>query len=45
MGVHSIEFDAAGTASMSFVAIVPGSYTLSIPGSDSATQTATFVIR
>jgi hypothetical protein len=45
MGVHSIEFDAAGTASMSFVAIVPGSYTLSIPGSDSATQTATFIIR
>ena len=45
MGVHSIEFDAAGTAQMSFIAIVPGTYTLSIPGSDSDTQTATFVIQ
>ena len=45
MGVHSIEFDAAGTASMSFIAIVPGTYTLSIPGSHSETQTATFVIQ
>ena len=45
MGVHSIEFDAAGTAQMSFIAIVPGTYTLSIPGSHSDTQTATFVIQ
>ena len=45
MGVHSIEFDKAGTAQMSFIAIVPGTYTLSIPGSHSETQTATFVIR
>ena len=45
MGVHSIEFDAAGEASMSFIAIVPGTYKLSIPGSDSETQSATFVIR
>jgi hypothetical protein len=45
MGVHSIEFDAAGTANMSFIAIVPGTYTLSIPGSHSETQTATFVIQ
>jgi hypothetical protein len=45
MGVHSIEFDAAGEANMSFIAIVPGTYTLSIPGSDSDTQTATFVIQ
>jgi hypothetical protein len=44
-GVHSIEFDAAGTANMSFIAIVPGTYRLSIPGSDSETQSATFVIR
>jgi hypothetical protein len=44
MGVHSIEFDAAGTANMSFIAIVPGTYTLSIPGSHSDSQTATFVI-
>ena len=45
MGVHSIEFDSAGTAHMSFIAIVPGTYTLSIPGSHSDTQTATFVIQ
>ena len=35
MGIHSLEFDAAGTANMSFIAIVPGTYRLSIPGSDS----------
>ena len=45
MGVHSIEFDKAGTAQMSFIAVVPGTYTLSIPGSHSETQTATFVIQ
>ena len=45
MGVHSIEFDAAGTVEMSFIAIVPGTYKLSIPGSDSETQSATFVIQ
>ena len=31
--------------SMSFIAIVPGTYRLSIPGSHSDTQTATFVIQ
>ncbi len=45
LGVHSIEFDSAGTAHMSFIAIVPGTYTLSIPGSHGETQTATFVIQ
>ena len=45
MGVHSIEFDKAGTAQVSFIAIVPGTYTLSIPGSDSDSQAATFVIQ
>jgi hypothetical protein len=45
MGVHSIEFDSAGTAQMSFIAIVPGTYTLSIPGSQGDTQSATFVIQ
>ena len=45
MGIHSIEFDAAGTANMSFIAIVPGTYKLSIPGSHSETQSATFVIQ
>lgn len=45
MGVHSIEFDNAGTAVMSFVAITPGRYALSIPGSSGETQQAVFTIR
>ncbi|WP_145104280.1 hypothetical protein [Cereibacter sediminicola] len=45
MGVHSIEFDEAGEARISLVAIVPGSFTLSIPGSSGETQRATFNIR
>lgn len=45
LGVHSLEFDAAGTASLSFIAIVPGTYTLSIPGSHGDSQSATFVIK
>lgn len=45
MGVHSLEFDAAGEARLSFIAIVPGSYTLSIPGSSGETQRAVFNIR
>ncbi len=45
MGVHSIEFDEAGTAEMSFIAIVPGTYRLSIPGSHGDSQAATFVIQ
>ncbi|MTH78312.1 hypothetical protein [Paracoccus aestuariivivens] len=44
-GVHSLEFDDAGTATMSFVAIVPGRYTLSIPGSHGETQQAVFNIQ
>jgi hypothetical protein len=44
-GIHSLEFDAAGTANMSFIAIVPGTYRLSIPGSSSESQSATFVIQ
>ena len=45
MGVHSLEFDNAGTASMSFIAITPGRYTLSIPGSSGETQQAVFNIQ
>ncbi len=44
-GVHSIEFDSAGSAEMSFIAIVPGTYRLSIPGSQGDSQSATFVIK
>lgn len=45
MGVHSIEFDAAGEATISFIAIQPGRYTLSIPGSSGESQQAVFTIR
>ena len=45
MGVHSIEFDDAGTATLSFVAILPGRYTLSIPGSHGESQQAVFNIQ
>ena len=45
MGVHSLEFDDAGTATISFVAMVPGRYTLSIPGSSGDTQRAVFNIQ
>jgi len=45
LGVHSLEFDDAGTATVSFVAIVPGRYTLSIPGSHGETQQAVFNIQ
>ncbi|SEI07602.1 hypothetical protein [Paracoccus alkenifer] len=45
MGVHSIEFDDAGEATISFIAIMPGRYTLSIPGSSGETQQAVFNIR
>ncbi|AXC50310.1 hypothetical protein DRW48_11935 [Paracoccus suum] len=44
MGLHSLEFDDAGTATISFVAIRPGSYALSVPGSSGEGQKATFVI-
>lgn len=45
LGVHSIEFDDAGEAVISFVAIQPGRYTLSIPGSSGESQQAVFNIR
>ena len=45
LGVHSIEFDDAGEVEISFVAIVPGRYTLSIPGTTGETQRALFVIQ
>lgn len=45
MGVHSLEFDDAGTATISFIAILPGRYTLSIPGSSGETQQAVFNIQ
>lgn len=34
LGVDSLEFDEAGTAEISFIAIKPGTYVLVVPGSD-----------
>ncbi len=34
LGVDSLEFDEAGTAEISFLAIKPGTYSLGVPGSD-----------
>lgn len=45
LAVESLEFDDEGTATMSFVAIRPGSYTLEIPGSTGETQRVEFAIR
>ncbi len=45
MGIHSLEFDDEGTAEMSFIAIVPGTYELRIPGSTGETQRAVFIIQ
>ncbi len=45
MGVHSIEFDAEGTAVLSFVAVLPGRYTLSVPGSSGDSMQAVFNIQ
>lgn len=45
MGVHSLEFDAAGEAEISFIAVMPGSFSLAIPGSSGDSQKAVFNIR
>lgn len=45
MGIHSLEFDDEGEAEISFIAIVPGTYELSIPGTKGDSQKAVFVIQ
>ncbi|PIL20133.1 hypothetical protein P775_10720 [Puniceibacterium antarcticum] len=45
MAIDSIEFDAGGSAKLSFIAIKPGSYTLRIPGSTGDAQAVTFSIQ
>jgi hypothetical protein len=45
LGVHSLEFDDTGEAEISFIAIVPGTFTLSIPGTQGDSQRASFTIR
>lgn len=38
MGLHSVEFDRAGTMEIGFVAVKPGRYALEIPGASSDAQ-------
>jgi hypothetical protein len=45
MGIHSLEFDDEGEAEMSFIAITPGTFELSIPGARGDTQKAVFTIQ
>lgn len=45
LGLASIEFDDAGTVSMSFVAITPGQYEIRIAGTTGDTQRAVFTIQ
>ncbi len=45
MAIDSIEFDKAGTAELSFIAIKPGRHILRIPGSTGESQQVTFSIQ
>jgi hypothetical protein len=45
LGLDSIEFDDAGTVSLSFVAITPGQYDIRIRGTTGESQMAVFTIR
>jgi hypothetical protein len=45
LGVDSIEFDDEGTATISFIMIRPGMFTLRIPGTTGGTQAATFNVK
>ena len=45
LGVDSLEFDDEGTATISFVTIRPGTFTLRIPGTTADSQKATFFVK
>ena len=45
LGVDSLEFDDEGTATIKFVTIRPGTFTLRIPGTKGESQKATFVVK
>ena len=45
MAIDSIEFDKAGVAELSFIAIKPGTHVLRIPGSTGETQQVKFSIQ
>jgi len=45
MAIDSLEFDAAGTASISFVAVKPGRHVIRIPNTTGDTQSMTIAIQ
>jgi hypothetical protein len=45
LGISSLEFDDEGTATISFVTIRPGRFTLRIPGTSAESQSATFNVK
>lgn len=45
LGVHSLEFDDEGTATISFITIRPGTFELRIPGTTADSQAAVFVVK
>lgn len=45
MAIDSLEFDDAGTATLSFIAILPGRHVLRVPGSTGASQMMTLSIQ
>ena len=45
LGLDSIEFDAEGTAEITFIPIRPGTFVLRQPGTNSETQSATFNVK
>jgi hypothetical protein len=45
LGVESLEFDDEGTATISFVTIRPGQFTLRIPGTTGESQQAIFNVK
>ena len=45
LGIDSLEFDDEGTATISFVTIRPGIFTLRIPGTTADSQKAVFVVK
>lgn len=45
LGVDSLEFDDEGTATISFVTIRPGTFTLRIPGTTGESQQAVFNVK
>ncbi len=45
LGLHSMEFDDEGTATIKFIAIRPGTFTVRIPGTTGESQQVQFTIR